>query len=66
MTSRPRKPAVSQPLVSITVRLPEDEAVALAEAVYVVTSWKAVNAAQRAVKAVQVAARRVSHQETKR
>jgi len=66
MTSRPRKPAIAQRFVSITVRLPEDEAVALAEAVYVVTSWKAVNAAQRAVKTVQIAARRINNQETKR
>jgi len=55
MTARAIAP---QRLVTLTVRLPADEAVALAEAVYVVTSWKAVNAAQRAVKAVQVAARR--------
>jgi len=55
---------VPQRTVTITVRLPADEAIALAEAVYVVTSWKAVNAAQRAVKAVQLAARRIKGQET--
>jgi len=46
-----------QRLVTVTLRLADDEAAALANAVYMVTSGRAENAAQRAVQAVQVAVR---------